>query len=63
MSNFDAYGAKNNFQKADGTITNDSLNLSNDIVIDVEFDDSDNVRSSTNYIAVYVCNENTNWTF
>jgi hypothetical protein len=63
MSNFDEYSAKRNFQKTntDNELSNTlNINISNDIVVDVEFDDSSNVRDSSNYIAVYVLNDKTN---
>lgn len=63
MSNFDEQSAKRNFQKTntDNELSNAlNINISNDIVVDVEFDDSSNVRDSSNYIAVYVLNDKTN---
>lgn len=69
MSNFDEEKAKNNFQKNDKSelsielASYTDITISNDVVVDIEFDDSDNVRSAVNYVAVYALNENTDYQF
>lgn len=64
MSNFDAKSAAINFQKTTGgdnlSSGTENFSVSNDIVVDIEFDDSENVRSSNNYVAAYVSNDKTN---
>lgn len=64
MSNFDAKSAAINFQKTTGgenlSSGTENFSISNDIVVDIEFDDSENVRSSKNYVAAYVSNDKTN---
>lgn len=72
MSNIDMNGARRSFQNiqsASGTMINyglstyNSIQLSNDVVINYEFDDSPTVYSPTNYINVAVCNKMTSNTF
>lgn len=69
MSNFDKSSAKQNFQHNNDSHSSvelsnvPSIAISNDIVVDIEFDDSENVRSAANYIAVFASNENTNYQF
>ena len=64
MSNFDAKYAAIRFQHIAGgdnlSSGTENFSISNDIVVDIEFDDSENVRSSKNYVAAYVSNDKTN---
>jgi hypothetical protein len=60
----DVIGAKNNFQITDPISAylndNQTMAISNDVLIEIEFDDSSTVRSATNYVNVYVSNDKTN---
>jgi hypothetical protein len=64
MSNFDAKSAAIRFQRTTGgdnlSSGTPNFSITNDIVVDIEFDDSENVRSSKNYVAAYVSNDKTN---
>ena len=56
-SNFDEAGARQDFQYVDGQC------LSNDILVEIEYNDSPNVRKATNYVNVTVANKQTRWAF
>ena len=66
MSNFDYDGAKKNFLECSPSATDiptsqDAMQLSNDIVVNVEF--SDQVRRPTNFVNALVCNRMTGMKF
>jgi len=56
-SNFDEAGARSHFMLSAGS------SLSNDMLVEVEYDDSPNVRRASNYVNVTVANRQTRWAF
>ena len=56
-SNFDEPGARSHFLQRHGQC------LSNDILVEIEYNDSPNVRKATNYVNVTVANKQTRWAF
>lgn len=63
MSNFDEKGASTSFQKISPSNaqiqTSNDISLSNDFVVEVEYNDSPTVRKATNYVNVSVSNAQT----
>ena len=61
MSNFDEEGARQNFQERHET--GQTVQIKNDIVVNMEFSDSGDDGKQTNYVNVAVCNDKTNGVF
>lgn len=61
--NFDVEGAKTHFLSSSYDSSTSATAISNDIVIEVEYDDSPNVRRAANYVNVSIANKKTGWEF